>query len=177
MRFIITSVAITCCIAGMMSQGPDAVADDVHITANGDRRAPQAIHWLSRGSAAATAAEQSQKPVLIYFSSARCGYCRKMEHETWSQRNVITAVNSEFVPLHLSAATAPTLVRRFQVRAYPTTIVLSPQGTRLLEVKGYRSPRRVLEMLEQLQRKQRILQNAPAGEANIRVTGDTIMQP
>ena len=57
------------------------------------------IQWWDNIQMAALEAQGADKPLLIEFSTTRCGYCKKMQRETFSNEKVISHVKKCFVPV------------------------------------------------------------------------------
>lgn len=95
------------------------------------------VQWqLSPRTALQTAKEQ-QRPILMYFTADYCGYCKKLDRNTWSNPAVADKLNSEFVPLQLDGDKFGELAEMLSVRGYPTMVVISPEGKELGRISGY----------------------------------------
>jgi thioredoxin-like negative regulator of GroEL len=97
------------------------------------------IFWLDY-EAGMRAARQQGRPVMVYFKSASCVLCKKLDREVYADPEVI-ALSQEFVCVKVDGDRRRDLVRRHRVRGYPTILFLDPQGRRLNRVVGYK-PRR-----------------------------------
>lgn len=108
---------------------------------------PGAIPWFDSPGRALEAARQSGRPVLVYIASPHCGFCRKMERETWSDPTVAKLVTTAFVPLKVDGARHPEWMERFGLHGVPAVVVLSRSGASLLQLEGYQSPRTLVRRL------------------------------
>jgi protein disulfide-isomerase len=108
---------------------------------------PVAILWLADAEQAISAARQSGRPILVFVTSSHCGYCRKMEQQTWADPRVIEQVRQRTVPLRVSAETQPRLVEQFGVRAFPTTLLFAPDGRNIGAEEGFLSPGEVAKLI------------------------------
>jgi len=61
------------------------------------------VQWLSWGEGMAKASRENKK-ILLYVYTGTCGWCKKMEGETFSHGAVGQLVNASFVPVKLNAA-------------------------------------------------------------------------
>ncbi len=61
------------------------------------------LSWYSWGEGIAKAARDHKK-VLLYVYTPSCGWCKKMESETFAQSAVVQLVKAEFIPVKLNAA-------------------------------------------------------------------------
>lgn len=86
---------------------------------------------------AVTAAKQEDKLVFIDFYTNWCGPCKKMAREVFPQKKVGDFLNEKFVCVKLDAEKeGKEQAARFQVKAYPTFIVLNTKEEIQLETKG-----------------------------------------
>lgn len=100
----------------------------------------ETVRWRKDPAAAQHEATRTDRPILVYVGSEACGYCRKLERETWPDRHVSGILGQRFVPLHVDGHRSPGIARQLEVRAYPTVIALSPAGRLIGRVDGYRGP-------------------------------------
>jgi len=105
------------------------------------------INWETIPGQAQAAAMQSNKPLLVYVGASYCGYCKKLEQTTWSNRGVARMVETNFVPLKLDSQRNADIARQLRVRAFPTVIVLSPDGHLLARNDGYVDARAMASFL------------------------------
>jgi len=109
---------------------------------------PLALDWLSYNEGLALA-EKENKYILIYFYTDWCGYCKKMDKETYSKEEVIGILNENFVVVKVNAEsnnkviengeeiTERELAKLYQVTGYPTTWFLESNHSRVAPLPGY----------------------------------------
>lgn len=86
---------------------------------------------------AIVAAKQENKLVFIDFFTDWCGPCKMMARETFPQKKVGDFMNERFVCLKLNAEKeGKELAARFEVKAYPTFIVLDADEKVMADLKG-----------------------------------------
>ena len=114
--------------------------------------------WLNWDSGLRQARSQ-KRPVLVDVYTDWCGWCKRMDREVYSRRDVQDYLSRRFVTVRLNAEsneaanfdgkayTARTLAARFGVTGYPTTIFLSARGGHLGSVPGYLPADQFLLML------------------------------
>ena len=126
------------------------------VTAVMDRKAdgPGQIHW-SRASSAATEAGRLGKPVLYDFTAAWCAPCKLLDRD-WEDGEVAEQVNATFVPVRVIDRTREDgrnspeiaeLQRRYEVSAFPTLVVASPDGRLIAKHEGYRNTQYLMQFL------------------------------
>ncbi len=110
-------------------------------------RAQEAVSAVSFRSltleAACVAAQAEGKIVLVDFYTTWCGPCKMLDRDTWTDAKVGELVNARAVALKLDAEKeGRAAARRYAVAAYPTLLLLKPDGTELDRIVGYREPAR-----------------------------------
>jgi len=100
------------------------------------------------------------RPVLVDVYTDWCGWCKRMDRDIYSRRDVQDYLSRRFVTVKLNAEsnemtryegqsyTSRALAARFGVNGYPTTIFLTSQGAFLGNVPGYAPPDRFLLLLK-----------------------------
>ena len=103
--------------------------------------------------------EQEQKYVLIDVYTEWCGFCRRMNSETYTDTRVHEALDNWFLPVRLNAEsneeiafmgrtyTKSDLALQLGVRSYPTTIFLNSEGEPVAAQPGFVEPSRFHHML------------------------------
>lgn len=86
-------------------------------------------------------AKEEGKPLLVDFSTAWCGWCRRLENETFRDPGVAKLLEG-FVNLRIDAekGDGPQLARRFGVRGFPTLVIVGPDGLEIDRVLGFVPP-------------------------------------
>jgi uncharacterized protein YyaL (SSP411 family) len=106
------------------------------LDASGDAAA---LNWRSwdRGLEEAS---RTGRPVLVDVYTDWCGWCRRMDRETYSEPGVRQYLSTHYVTVKLnpeSSREARAVANRFRVTGYPTTVFLKPSGDHLVTVPGY----------------------------------------
>jgi len=94
-------------------------------------------------------AKESNKPILLDFYTDWCGWCKKMDKETYGNPDIQQFLNLNFIPIKINAESKEPvkvdgkemkmkdLTRKYAVRAYPTIVFLEPDGTPIAPWAGY----------------------------------------
>ncbi|MGB8325995.1 MAG: thioredoxin family protein, partial [Steroidobacteraceae bacterium] len=96
------------------------------------------IDWFA-GSVdqAFAAAQQSGRPVFLYWGAVWCPPCQQIQSTVFSRRDFIEK-SRLFVPVHLDGDTAGAqkLGEVFKVTGYPTVLILRPDHSEVLRIAG-----------------------------------------
>ncbi len=111
-------------------------------------RSETKIRWMESVPTALKQRRETGRPLVIYVTADYCGYCRKMERESWSDEEVVKAVVDDFVALKIDADKDEKLVERLEVRGYPTTLVFDEDGRLVKTAEGFQSRAQLLKLLE-----------------------------
>ena len=119
---------------------PSALALILAATATACAADPAAgeIAWRTDLKAAHEVSVDTGRPMVIVFGAEWCGYCRKMERDTLSDRTLAKALNEKFVPVHLDFDEHRKVAEVLEVKSIPHVVVLSPEADLLGRVVGYR---------------------------------------
>lgn len=114
-----------------------------------ESRSEDNIAWSASLDTAMQQAKQTRKPVLLSFRTPGCGWCKKMDAETFSDPQV-EAMSRRYVCVRLDSEMEPETVARYGVFEYPLTLITDAQGKEILRIPGYVSPDRFAPALDKL---------------------------
>lgn len=87
------------------------------------------------------AAQQSKRPLLLFIHSDNCRFCVKMERETLAHPKIARALAASAETVSVRKEDNAELVERLKIRAYPTTVIIAPDGKEAGRVEGFLDPR------------------------------------
>jgi thioredoxin-related protein len=105
--------------------------------------------WLTSFPDAAAQATKENKLVLLDFTGSDwCGWCKRLDSETFSQQPFVTYAGQNLVLVEVDFPRGKpqsddqknanrSLAQKYNVTGYPTVIVTKPDGTELWEQRGY----------------------------------------
>lgn len=93
----------------------------------------------SLATALATA-KQDGKHVVVDFFTTWCPPCKKLDRETWPAPAVTQWLDRHAILVKLDAEKHRELAARFRVEAYPTIVLLAPDGAEVERWVGFRGP-------------------------------------
>lgn len=103
-----------------------------------------AFHDLTFDAATARATAE-QKIVFIDFYTTWCAPCKMLDETTWQNAPVIGLLQAKAIAIKIDAEKETTLAKRYKIEAYPTLLLLKPDGTELDRIVGYRPAERFIE--------------------------------
>jgi thiol-disulfide isomerase/thioredoxin len=91
--------------------------------------------------AATNQAARSGKIVLVDFYTTWCAPCKLLDKNTWTDPAVIKLLQQKTVALRIDAEKEVALSKRYKIDAYPTVLLVKPDGTEIDRLVGYREPK------------------------------------
>lgn len=108
-----------------------------------------------------TLAKKLDRHVLIDFTTDWCGWCKKMDKETFADQEVISLINSQFVAVRVNGdsknildidgykISEKDLTRMdYRVSGYPAFWFLKADGSRLGQLRGYQQKDQMMQVLQ-----------------------------
>jgi thiol:disulfide interchange protein len=97
-------------------------------------------------------ANNTNKLVLADMSAIWCPSCRKLDKQVFSDEQVKTQLNQDFVytRIEYESAEGNNFMQNYQVTGFPTLIVLNPRGEKLVQLPINYEPLAFLKTLEQV---------------------------
>jgi thioredoxin-related protein len=99
----------------------------------------EAVYWRYNYNIAMKDAASEKKPVMLYFQTSWCGWCKRMSGDTFMDRDV-SELSGSFVCIKVDGDRNPDIARKFRVSGYPTVVFVSHDGVVLGKFPGYRTP-------------------------------------
>lgn len=109
----------------------------------------RAIRWRQSYAKALEEASRTSRPILIDFEADWCGWCKKLDRETFGNGEVIQFVEKLFVPVKIDTDREPKLAAKFAVKGLPTILLLDSKEKELQRLSGFRPAEKFLGELRQ----------------------------
>jgi uncharacterized protein YyaL (SSP411 family) len=107
------------------------------------------IAWMPWGAEAFERAEAEQKPILLGISAVWCHWCHVMDETSYSDPEIIRAINERFVPVRVDNDRRPDVNARYNMGGWPTTAFLAPDGTTITG-GTYMAPQQMRRALDEI---------------------------
>ncbi|PZX56991.1 thioredoxin-related protein [Algoriphagus ratkowskyi] len=124
--------------------------------------AQEKIEWLKFEEAVA-ATEANPKMILVDVYTDWCGWCKKMDKDTFTDPAVIKYINSTFYAVKMNAEdnkrsfdfkgkeyTEAQMAGAMRVQSYPNFVIIDPTLKNITQMPGYREPAPFLKGLTEL---------------------------
>ncbi|MFC2156555.1 thioredoxin family protein [Acidobacteriota bacterium] len=111
-------------------------------------RSGEKVAFLHDFKAAEEQAQRDNKPLFIDFETTWCGPCKTMDKLVYTA-DLVVAVSRNVISVKVDGDEHPEIVKRFEVEAYPTLILLSPEGKVIKIAVGYRGVKEMTAFLMQ----------------------------
>ena len=105
------------------------------------------IPWQKNLRAAHTKAEAEGKLMLLHFYSDNCVYCDRLEEGAFQAPQVGQAISQNFVAVKVHANSAPELAKMFKVTKFPTDVVVTTEGKKIVHQVSPQDPNKYVAML------------------------------
>jgi thioredoxin-related protein len=116
-------------------------------------KADKSLQWL-KYDVALEKAKKENKPVMVFFTTSWCTYCKKMKKYTFTDDGVYSLMSEDFILAVVdgdskykvkvtdkagkaSEITEKQLSQAFGIRGFPTTVFLKANGTTIAPIPGF----------------------------------------
>ncbi|EOZ96352.1 hypothetical protein A33Q_2473 [Indibacter alkaliphilus LW1] len=120
------------------------------------------INWLTFEEAASMT-KSNPKMILVDVYTDWCGWCKKMDKETFTDPKVIDYINSNFYAVKMNAEdtqrtfefkgkeyTESTMAKAMRVSSYPNFVIMDAAMENITQMPGYRQADPFLKGLDNL---------------------------
>lgn len=112
--------------------------------------ASNSLNWYSFKEYA-TLRDSNDKKIFIHFWAQWCGYCHKMEKETFRNPQVVSYLNENFFLIKVDTDRERYATRAFRVRGLPYNLFLTKEGDTIDVREGYISPGTFMKILKAIE--------------------------
>jgi thioredoxin-related protein len=107
----------------------------------------EGVQWRKDYNEARKEAAEKDKPLFLDFGTADCTWCKRLDADVFSDKDIIALMNEQFIPLRIDGNRDARLVEALRIHSYPTLVFASPDGRILGTQEGYVDAGRFQEQL------------------------------
>ena len=96
------------------------------------------IQWVNSFDEGLKIAKTRNCPLMVDFSAEWCGWCRKLDEDTWTNKDVILLAQ-RFVCVKIDCDTDRQTPARYGVRPLPTILFINTNAKIIHQVIGYKN--------------------------------------
>lgn len=111
------------------------------------------IDWQANYDSALEKAKKDKKPVMIDIYTDWCGWCKKLDRDTYSDKDVQAKLAKDFIAVKINPdenEKNALLEQRLGRAGYPHIVFLDSDGKKITEIRGYVPAAVFLKYLEQI---------------------------
>lgn len=98
------------------------------------------VNWLYDYDEGLRQARVESKLVLLDFYADWCGWCKRLDQETYNDDAVASYLNDELVCIKIDTESNGGLARNYDVSGIPVIVFLSSDGREVERINGYMPP-------------------------------------
>jgi thioredoxin-like negative regulator of GroEL len=95
------------------------------------------VHWRPDYATARKEAEKSGQPLFIDLGGENCPWCKKLDTTTLTEPEVVSVLNSRFIPVKINGDRDPYYAKALRITSYPTMVVADSSGKILRFQEGF----------------------------------------
>jgi len=98
-----------------------------------------AISWYHNYDKAVRKAKVQDKPIMIDFYTDWCGWCKKLDKDTFANKKV-SSLSEYFICIKVNADKDKKTKNKYKVNSYPTILFLDSKENPVWHIPGYVGP-------------------------------------
>lgn len=108
------------------------------------------LPWQSDLRKSKAAARLKHRLIVIDVYTDNCGWCNRLEHETFQNPGVVAELADRFIWLKVNARTTAVDLKPYKISGYPTILVIDESGKLVTSFSGYLPPEQFAEKMTML---------------------------
>lgn len=106
-----------------------------------DNRYGGELTWVGSYAEGVRLAQKTHRPLLLCFHAPGCGWCEKLDAETFTDPRVVERAK-RFICVRVESDLDPEVVRNYGITEFPTVLLTDSNGTTRNAITGYVPPDR-----------------------------------
>ena len=111
--------------------------------------AGKSINWSTDFNKATKAAKNQNKPMMIDFHTEWCGWCKRLERDTFTDSRIIE-LSEKFIAVKVDGDKSPAITKQYNVSGYPTIVFTNSKGQEVKRIVGYRNADEFLKVMREV---------------------------
>ena len=114
------------------------------------------LNWESDYDTALDKAKKNKKLVMVDVYTDWCGWCKRLDKTTYSDKTVQETLARSFVTVKINPEKSKknaALAKQFGTRGFPHIVFLDDRGNKISEISGYRPAKDFQEFLDAVLKK------------------------
>lgn len=105
------------------------------------------IKWVYSMDEALKLSKQSGKPIMVDFYADWCGWCKKLDKDTYADAKVVD-LSEKFINTKINTDNDKFNAHKYKIRGLPTILFLDSDGQVLQRIGGYVGPEGMIKVME-----------------------------
>lgn len=110
------------------------------------------INWVNSLDEGLKLAKQGNKPVMVDFYTDWCGWCKKLDKDTYSN-SAVQGLADKFVCVKVDGDKDRANTKKFGINGYPTIVFLDSIGKEIDRNVGYANSEELSKIMEKILKK------------------------
>ncbi len=143
----VTAISLLASTSQAQAQGRAEGGADKKLIAAND------LLWSSSFATSLNQAKLKRKYMLVDMYTDWCGWCKRLDRDTFSNPQMMAYLNSKYVCAKINAEGAPEgkqVAAKYRVSGFPCALVFDPSGKFIGKLPGYYKPDEYQQALEDL---------------------------
>ncbi|MBN1383580.1 MAG: thioredoxin family protein [Elusimicrobia bacterium] len=107
------------------------------------------ITWVYNLYEALLSAEQNNKPLMVDFYADWCGWCKKLDRDTYADPKV-AELSDGFVCVKVDTTRDEISARKYKVKGLPTVVFMDSKGEIISRIEGYRDKKFFVKIMSEI---------------------------
>ena len=87
--------------------------------------------------------------MIVSLQSWWCPWCHVMNRDTWANPDVRAVLKDKFIAVQVDQDSRPDISQRYERWGWPATIIFGPDGTEIVKLRGFYSPKFFIPVLQE----------------------------
>ncbi|MDP3104509.1 MAG: thioredoxin fold domain-containing protein [Candidatus Methanoperedens sp.] len=92
----------------------------------------------------------TDEPLFVYFRSETCGWCKKFEEESLTNKSIVRILSDNFTIVTIDVYKQKNITRFYGVRGTPQELFLYANGTEIKRLPGYVDNQTFLNTIDEI---------------------------